>query len=172
MLMVKKKQWKMKTPVGPLYLVATEKGLSGAFWSEKDIAYADHLRGNDPITHHLMHAERELKEYFSGKRKDFNVVLDLEGTDFQKKVWQQLRKIPYAKTISYQELAKRIKNEKACRAVGSANGKNPVSIIVPCHRVITSQGTIGGYNGGLEAKRCLLEVESGVDLFNSTKGSS
>lgn len=159
------RQLKMDTPVGDLYLVATDKGLSGVFWKRRDIETVSTLNGSGKIVAHLRQAQKELSEYFCGKRKDFSVPLDVVGTPFQKQVWNQLKKIPFGKTISYQDLARQIKNEKACRAVGSANGKNPVSIIVPCHRVITSQGTIGGYAGGLPAKEKLLQLEFGKNIF-------
>lgn len=160
MSVLKKKQWKIMTPVGHLFLTASPNGLTGAHWSKQgDIESLDSVSGTDAATVHLRRAEKQLQEYFAGERTQFDIVLDLAGTDFQRKVWQQLQKIPFGKTISYQELAKRVKNVNACRAVGSANGKNPVSIIVPCHRVITSQGTIGGYAGGLTAKIKLLAVE-------------
>jgi len=101
----------------------------------------------------------ELDEYFAGKRKKFDVKTAFTGTSFQNRVWQELEKIPYGKTISYADLAKAVENPKACRAVGSANGKNPIAIIIPCHRVIASDGGMGGYAYGLDAKKQLLELE-------------
>lgn len=101
----------------------------------------------------------QLDEYFAGRRKQFDLQLAPMGTDFQEKVWQELVKIPYGRTITYGELAKRIGNPKASRAVGLANGKNPISIIVPCHRVIGANGSLTGFGGGLEAKQYLLEHE-------------
>ena len=101
----------------------------------------------------------ELEEYFAGKRKKFDIEINFEGTPFQHKVWQELLKIPYGKTISYADLAKAVKNPKACRAVGSANGKNPIAVIIPCHRVIASNGSLGGYAYGLEVKKHLLDLE-------------
>ncbi len=157
--MTEQKQWKMKTTVGDLYLVATKNGLSGALWHAPKFEKLEDIDGKDSVSLHIRNAVRELTEYFCGDRTVFDIKLDMQGTDFQKKVWEELKKIPYGETISYRELAKRVHNEKACRAVGSANGKNPVSIIVPCHRVITSNGTIGGYAGGLTAKRKLLALE-------------
>ncbi|MDR0427556.1 MAG: methylated-DNA--[protein]-cysteine S-methyltransferase [Dysgonamonadaceae bacterium] len=102
----------------------------------------------------------QLSEYFEGKRKNFNLPLSLEGTEFQKKVWKELQNIPYGKTISYADLARRIGHPKAYRAVGSANGKNPIAIIIPCHRVITSDGNPGGYAYGLKIKKYLLDLEN------------
>ena len=104
-------------------------------------------------------AEQQLKEYFEGKRKVFNLPLEISGTEFQKKVYDELLKIPYGKTISYKELARRVGNENASRAVGGAVGKNPISIIVPCHRVIGSDGSLTGFGGGLPMKKKLLELE-------------
>ena len=102
---------------------------------------------------------KELKEYFAGKRKEFDIPLLFAGTDFQKKVWNELLKIPYGQTVSYMDIARRIKRPDAVRAVAGAIGANPMSIIVPCHRVIASNNTLGGYAGGLKAKKQLLERE-------------
>jgi len=102
---------------------------------------------------------KELEEYFTGKRKEFDIPLLFAGTDFQKKVWNELLKIPFGQTVSYMDIAHRIKKPKAVRAVASAIGANPMSIIVPCHRVIASNNTLGGYAGGLKAKKQLLERE-------------
>lgn len=104
----------------------------------------------------------ELIEYFSGKRKSFDVPINPVGTDFQEQVWDELLKIPYGKTISYKQLAHNCNNPKGCRAVGTANGKNPIAIIVPCHRVIASDGTLGGYAYGLEVKNKLLVLEKAI----------
>jgi len=102
----------------------------------------------------------QLQEYFNGKRKDFDIKLNPEGTDFQKKVWNHLLEIPYGKTLSYLDLSKRLGDIKAIRAVANANGKNPIWIIIPCHRVIGSDGSLTGYAGGLNRKQWLLEHES------------
>jgi methylated-DNA-[protein]-cysteine S-methyltransferase len=105
--------------------------------------------------------KQQLDEYFRGERRAFDVAIDLtEGTAFQRAVWAELARIPYGATISYRELARRVGAPKAVRAVGSANGRNPVSILVPCHRVIAADGTLGGYGGGLATKRFLLDLES------------
>ena len=109
---------------------------------------------------------QQLNEYFAGLRRDFNLPLAPIGSPFQTKVWQTLCKIPYGETISYQTLATQIGNPKASRAVGSANGANPIPIIIPCHRVITSDSRLGGYAGGLAAKRILLQLEgASPELF-------
>jgi len=107
-------------------------------------------------------AARQFGEYFKGKRKSFNLPLTMQGTGFQMKVWKTLKKIPYGKTISYGELAVMIGNPKACRAVGMANNRNPIAIIVPCHRVIGRNGSLTGYGGGLELKQLLLELEKAL----------
>lgn len=157
-------QTKIDSPIGDLYLVASSKGLRGMYWKKQSARLVNKPQGAAPEEKVLAAALKQLTEYFNGRRKDFDLPLDLEGTSFQKKVWQQLQKIPFGQTVSYGEVAKRIKNPKAVRAVGSANGKNPVCVIVPCHRVIASDGTIGGYSGGLQVKRKLLALE-GIKRF-------
>jgi methylated-DNA-[protein]-cysteine S-methyltransferase len=152
-------QWLMKSPIGPLYLVASEKGLQGVFWNKGNAPFVDSLNGAHPALKILKQTVRQLEEYFKSERREFDLPFDTGGTDFQKKVWAQLALIPYGKTVSYSDIAKRIKNGKAVRAVGTANGKNPLSIIVPCHRVIQGNGTLGGYAGGLQTKTKLLELE-------------
>lgn len=110
----------------------------------------------------------QLDEYFNGNRTDFDLEIKfLQGTDFQKKVWNELRKIPYGETISYKELAERIGNPKACRAVGGANNKNPLGIIVPCHRVIGANGKMVGYAEGIDKKEFLLKLEKSNSSFNN-----
>lgn len=113
--------------------------------------------GASPI---IEEAERQLDEYFDGKRKEFNIPLLFAGTEFQKKVWTELLKIPYGVTVSYAELAQRIGMPKACRAVANANGANAISVFVPCHRVIGSDHSLTGYGGGLDTKLALLQLES------------
>jgi methylated-DNA-[protein]-cysteine S-methyltransferase len=108
----------------------------------------------------LAEASRQLKEYFAGERQDFDLPLGPEGTQFQKTVWRKLRDIPYGETISYGELAKRVGNPKASRAVGAANGQNPLPIVVPCHRVIGANGKMTGFGGGIPVKEALLALES------------
>ncbi len=150
-----KLQWKLNSSIGPLYLVASQHGLQGVYWNKQTIKMA-----KDPSeSKFLKQAVKEILQYLSGERKSFSVALDIQGTEFQKKVWNELRQIPYGKTISYKELAQNVKNEKACRAVGTANGRNPLSLIIPCHRVIAANGTLGGYAGGLDIKTTLLSLE-------------
>lgn len=151
-------QWRMDSELGPLFLVASAQGLRGVFWDKQKAPMAKSL-GGAAAELILAQAAKELSEYFSGKRKNFEIPLEADGTAFQKRVWQQLAKIPYGKTFSYTDIASQINNERAVRAVGTANGKNPLCIIVPCHRVIAADGTLGGYSGGLEKKTKLLELE-------------
>lgn len=152
----------MKSPVGELKLVASDKGLAAILWEDDNPKRVRlNIAGED--RHHpiLLETERQLAEYFAGKRKTFTVKLDFAGTDFQKSVWQALLKIPFGQTRSYGEIAKSLGNAKAMRAVGAANGKNPISIIAPCHRVIGSTGKLTGFAGGLDVKARLLELERG-----------
>jgi methylated-DNA-[protein]-cysteine S-methyltransferase len=118
-----------------------------------------HARNDaDDVPPVLKEAASQLDEYFAGERTDFDVPMELDGTDFQREVWTELARIPYGETISYGELARRVGRPSAPRAVGQANGRNPIPVIVPCHRVLASNG-IGGYGGGLKVKRALLAVE-------------
>ncbi len=149
-------QYLMRSDLGPLYLVASNKGLQGVFWEKQKATLVSSLDSNAPEIKILLRATTQLEEYLKGKRKAFDLPLDVLGTPFQMKVWEQLKKIPYGKTLSYSELARLVKNDRAVRAVGTANGKNPLCIIVPCHRVIAANGTLGGYSGGLELKKKLL----------------
>jgi len=149
-----------QSPLGTILLQATEQGLSGA-WFEQQTTMPDTL--GEYTEHHpiLEQASTELADYFAGTRTQFEVPLDVQGTAFQQQVWQMLQQIPFAQTWSYQQLAEAIDNPKAVRAVGLANGKNPVSIIVPCHRVIGKSGKLTGYAGGVARKQALLELEAG-----------
>jgi len=126
---------------------------------ERDVAIRRDWRPDDG---RLEHAAVQLREYFNGERTTFDLDLSLEGTPFQQKVWAALREIPYGETISYGDLAARLGRPGAARAVGNANGRNPVAIIVPCHRVIAAGGGLGGYSAGLERKRFLLDLEARV----------
>ena len=150
----------MESPVGKLKLVASDKGLVAILW-EKDSPRRVRLSAPVANEQHpiLVKTERQLDEYFAGKRKAFSVALDMRGTRFQKDVWEALLAIPFGETRSYGQLAKQLGNPQASRAVGAANGKNPVSIIVPCHRVIGSSGNLTGFAGGLDTKAHLLGLE-------------
>ena len=144
----------INTPLGFAKLEGDEFGLSNVTILDSE------EKLTDVIPEELEDAVYQLNEYFEGKRTQFSLILNPEGTDFQKKVWQALEQIPYGKTISYLELSKTLGDPKAIRAVAAANGKNPLWIIVPCHRVIGSDGSLTGYAGGLHRKKWLLEHES------------
>jgi methylated-DNA-[protein]-cysteine S-methyltransferase len=150
----------MESPVGKLKLVASDKGLAAILW-ENDSPRRVRLGEVVEEERHpvLIETERQLGEYFAGKRRDFSIALDVRGTRFQKDVWEALLAIPFGETRSYGELAKQLGNPRATRAVGAANGRNPLSIIVPCHRVVGSSGKLTGFAGGLDAKAHLLGLE-------------
>jgi methylated-DNA-[protein]-cysteine S-methyltransferase len=155
------------SPIGGLRLVASDEGLTAILW-DNNRARPSHLADlvENPIHPTLLCAEKELNEYFSRKRKTFSVALDMRGTYFQKQVWEALLAIPFGETRSYGQIANRLGNPKATRAVGAANGQNPIPIIVPCHRVIGANGKLTGFGGGLEIKDQLLALEgSGRTLF-------
>ncbi|MDW8848296.1 methylated-DNA--[protein]-cysteine S-methyltransferase [Erwinia sp. MMLR14_017] len=150
----------MPSPVGVLTLIASDKGVAAILWeNENPNRVRQMATEEDPAHPVLVETERQLKEYFAGERTTFTVTLDFIGTEFQKKVWQALVAIPFGETRSYGEIARQIGHPKAVRAVGAANGKNPISIIAPCHRVIGSNGKLTGFAGGLEAKAFLLNIE-------------
>ena len=150
----------MESAVGKLKLVANANALVAILW-ERERANRIKLAmlKCDPQQPILLETERQLKEYFAGTRNEFNLPLEPAGTEFQKKVWQALREIPFGQTRSYLDLAKSIGSVKAVRAVGAANGKNPLSIVVPCHRVLGADGALTGFAGGLEVKAKLLAHE-------------
>jgi methylated-DNA-[protein]-cysteine S-methyltransferase len=151
------------TPVGNLTLVAGVNGLLAILWeTEKPERVRLSLGVEVPDDALLLEVERQLNEYFSGTRTEFDVPLEFCGTEFQKAVWRALLTIPYGETRSYSDIARQIGNDKAVRAVGAANGKNPISIIAPCHRVIGSSGQLTGFAGGLENKKLLLGLESSI----------
>jgi methylated-DNA-[protein]-cysteine S-methyltransferase len=149
------------SPIGNLKLVASDKGLVAILWENDNprrVRLGELALSNDhPI---LLKTERQLKEYFQGKRKSFSVKLDLIGTKFQNEVWQTLLAIPFGETRSYGQIARQLGNPQAMRAVGAANGRNPISIVVPCHRVVGASGKLTGFAGGLEAKAHLLGLEN------------
>lgn len=154
------KQMKMESKIGPLYLVASANGLCRVLWEDQKVPFISVSElGTSPTGAILQKTQKQLNEYFEGKRKTFDLKLDLQGSEFQMKVWQQLLKIPYGETRSYKDIAKILKSPQASRAVGTANGKNPISLIVPCHRVINSGEGLGGYAGGLPTKTTLLNLE-------------
>lgn len=164
---------RMDTNIGRLIIASTKKGLcylalpgntEGEFikYLRKTFGECNFWDEDDKGRMNLINekAKQELKLYFDGKLKQFSVPLDMKGTVFQKRVWEELQKIPYGKTVCYGDIAKAIGKPRACRAVGGANHKNPIPIIVPCHRVVGSDGSLVGYGGGLKLKRFLLEMES------------
>jgi len=147
---------RIASPVGTLLLAGDDSGLRHImFVSETQAPYPAWRHDAAPLTETI----RQLQAYFAGEREDFDLPLAPEGTPFQMEVWQRLRDIPYGQTISYGELARRIGNPKASRAVGLANGSNPIPIVIPCHRVIGSNGKLTGYGGGLPIKEKLLALE-------------
>jgi methylated-DNA-[protein]-cysteine S-methyltransferase len=146
----------INTPIGKMIAVADENAILSLDFTAKSVPVQN---SDTPL---LIRLEEELREYFEGKRKIFTLPLAPDGTPFQKKVWETLRIIPYGETISYAEEAKLFGNAKAIRAVASANGRNPISILIPCHRVIATGGGLGGYSGGVWKKEFLLELEKEV----------
>lgn len=151
----------MKSPVGELTLVASECGLAAILWENDK---PNRVRLGDLIEDKknpmLLNVEQQLTDYFAGRKKKFSSLkFDFQGTDFQKKVWAALLTIPFGETRSYADIAVQVGSPKAVRAVGAANGRNPISIIAPCHRVIGKNGALTGFAGGLKAKEILLKLE-------------
>lgn len=153
----------VNSPVGKILMAANAEGLT-------HLLFAEHLRvpppdgdGSAEADKILSATEKQLAEYFAGRRRFFDLPLSPQGTEFQTEVWLALRRIPFGETVSYQALARNIGRPKAVRAVGAANGANPISIVVPCHRVIGKNGRLTGFGGGLQAKADLLKLE-GLDL--------
>jgi methylated-DNA-[protein]-cysteine S-methyltransferase len=151
----------MKSPLGTLTLVGSARGLAAVLWEDEPLPEPGSATED---RHHplLLQAQQQLEEYFTGKRRSFTVQLDPNGTEFQNKVWNALRTIPFGETRSYGQIADQIGSRKAVRAVGAANGRNPIPIIVPCHRVIGADGTLTGFAGGLALKARLLALEGAV----------
>jgi methylated-DNA-[protein]-cysteine S-methyltransferase len=161
------KEWMVflaDTPVGPLRLYVSDRGLTALEFAGEESAPPPEPESPPPhLQPFIDAARRELAAYFSGAPTDFgSLPLDPRGTPFQLRVWQELRRIPRGRTISYTELARRVGNPKACRAVGQANGRNPLPLIIPCHRVIAANGALGGYSSGLERKEWLLKHEGAL----------
>lgn len=174
--MAKEVRRSLRTPIGTLRVTANEHGVTaiervsrassppranGAAGGSTSARTNTSARGSSSLRakRHAELAVRQLREYFAGRRTRFSVPLHMEGTEFQQRAWRAMRKIRYGSTVSYAQQAKTIGSPKAVRAVGSANGANPIPIIVPCHRVIASDGSLGGYALGLKMKRFLLELE-------------
>ena len=158
----------MPSPVGELTLAATDAGLAGLYFEQNKYGHSESERrswtaddgGANPASRVLARAREQLTAYFAGELRQFDLPLDATGTPFQKQVWGELRKIPYGTTWSYGELARRVGDPRKARAVGAANGHNPISIIVPCHRVIGANGSLTGFGGGLDRKQWLLAHEA------------
>ncbi|MGW3495206.1 methylated-DNA--[protein]-cysteine S-methyltransferase [Streptomyces sp. NPDC001020] len=173
--MTEKQHTVIDSPYGPLTLVATDGVLSGLYMESQrhrppeesfgmGVAPRERSRASDDDTP-FGEVIDQLEAYFTGELKEFSLELRLDGTPFQRRVWEQLRLIPYGETRSYGELAEALGSPSASRAVGLANGKNPIGIIVPCHRVVGANGSLTGYGGGLDRKKRLLDFESGAALF-------
>ena len=149
------------SPVGLLKLVASDSALVAILWENDDPKRVRLGSLVEDVDHPILClAEQQLGEYFAGARKSFDLPLDFAGTPFQKKVWSKLLNIPFGQTRTYGQIANAIGKPRAFRAVGAANGKNPISIVAPCHRVIGKDGSLTGFAGGLEAKECLLGIEA------------
>jgi methylated-DNA-[protein]-cysteine S-methyltransferase len=150
----------IESPIGELLLLSDGEALTGLYMQEgrkpRTIA-PDWVQSMEPFAN----VKTQLEEYFAGERTTFDVKLAAEGAPFEREVWHALEAIPYGETVSYGEIARRVGQPTASRAVGTANGRNPISVIVPCHRVIGANGSLTGYGGGLERKRLLLELERG-----------
>ncbi len=156
---------RINSPVGPLIIGATSRGLFCLeFDSPGALLYRTRNNGHQWVFSEDKTARyvRELREYFEGKRTRFEFLLDLHGTEFQKRCWKALTKIPYGKTKTYAQIAKEVGRPKAFRAVGQANHSNPLAIVVPCHRVLQADGSLGGYGGGLDKKATLLRLEGAL----------
>ncbi|UIJ76345.1 MULTISPECIES: methylated-DNA--[protein]-cysteine S-methyltransferase [unclassified Acinetobacter] len=150
----------LNSPVGQLKLVAHETALVAVLWENENTNRVGLAALVEDLQHPiLLKTAQQLNEYFAGKRQQFDLPLDFEGTAFQQQVWQALLTIPFGETRSYKQIAEQIGNVKAVRAVGAANGKNPISIIAPCHRVVGANGKLVGFAGGLENKEILLKIE-------------
>jgi methylated-DNA-[protein]-cysteine S-methyltransferase len=137
--------------VGPLTLEGDDRTLTRIGFGEPAAPQGDAAA--------VASAATQLEQYFAGERTDFDVDLELDGTPFERRVWEEVRAIPYGETATYAEIARRVGRPSACRAVGRANGRNPIAVIVPCHRVVGSDGSLTGYAGGIEMKRALLDLE-------------
>ena len=150
----------MESPVGVLKLVANDEGLVAILW-DNDKENRVRLEEMDEMSNHpiLLKTENQLREYFNSQRKVFDIPLQLNGTPFQRSVWQVLSEITYGATWSYKQVAEKINHPMAVRAVGTAIGRNPISIIIPCHRVIATNGGLAGFAGGLDKKQILLHLE-------------
>ena len=161
----------LETPIGTLLIVGDDAAVHRIAFPQRGHAAKPGPELQESQRGPVGEAMRQLREYFAGKRAAFDLPLAPEGTAFQRSVWRQLQEIPYGETISYGELARRVGNPKASRAVGSANGANPLPIVIPCHRVIAGDGTLGGFGGGLPTKQTLLALETRTSASNRAVAS-
>jgi len=155
----------VESPVGPLTLVASDKGLRAVLWTQENdvgLRLGPIEGGEDDPNGVLATTATQLDEYFAGRRRSFDIPLDPVGSDFQQTAWDALLTIPFGETVSYGEQARRLGDARKARAVGAANGRNPISIIVPCHRVVGADGSLTGFGGGIETKAWLLDHERKV----------
>jgi methylated-DNA-[protein]-cysteine S-methyltransferase len=159
----------LNSPIGLLLIAGDARAVTHISFPENGKAVRPEPGWTESAAGPVGEAIRQLREYFSGRRREFDLPLEPSGTAFQKSVWRRLQEIPYGATISYGELARRVGNPKASRAVGAANGKNPLPIVVPCHRVIGANGKLVGFGGGLPIKHALLELETKA---NQNKGEA
>ena len=155
------------SPIGELVITASDAGLTGVWFPGTGKVPAGRADGRGPASALLARACEQLAQYFSRIRTTFDIPLDAPGTAFQRRVWDVLRTIPYGTTRSYSDLARRLGDVRLTRAVGAANGKNPIPIIVPCHRVVGANGALTGFGGGLDRKRWLLEHEGALMMLGS-----
>jgi methylated-DNA-[protein]-cysteine S-methyltransferase len=153
----------IESPVGPLHLAATDEGLTHILFVDQMDREPQVVSGDGAARRIVRETERQLDDYFAGRRRKFDVPLAPAGTEFQRATWKALAEVPYGETISYAELARRMDRPRAVRAVGAANGANPIPIILPCHRIVGADQSLTGYGGGLDRKRRLLSLE-GVEL--------
>lgn len=155
------------SPVGPLQLIASDRGLVAVLWAKSHPARVpSEVSSGEVSSRYLADTEQQLREYFEGQRTNFTIPLHLRGTPFQRQVWAALVSIPFGETRTYAQIAQQLGNPNATRAVGAANGKNPVSILVPCHRVVGSTGRLTGFAGGMTAKAYLLNLEANRTEFH------
>jgi methylated-DNA-[protein]-cysteine S-methyltransferase len=161
----------LDTPIGTLLIAGDAAAVHHITFPHRGRAARPEPEWQESQCGPVAEAVRQLREYFAGKRAEFDLPLAPAGTAFQQTVWRQLQEIPYGETISYGELARRVGNPKASRAVGSANGANPLAIVIPCHRVIAGDGTLGGFGGGLPTKQILLALELRESIANRAVAS-
>lgn len=159
-----------QSPIGPLLIAGDGEALRYIFFPRNGKPAKPERGWVESATGPVAQTVEQLREYFAGQRREFDLPLAVEGTQFQQTVWRALQEIPYGETISYGELARRVGNPKASRAAGSANGKNRIPIVIPCHRVIAAGGKLGGFGGGLPVKQALLKLEANGDQLSAVSG--